>query len=424
MLIQDMQLDETSRIWKPFTINVSLIILLFLVGIFIGFMSRTDRIIQSHLLSTAKSHFDNIVLARRWSANYGGVFVKKTEGVVSNPYLENPDIQSVDGTVYTLKNPALMTREISTYAEKAGTFKYNITSLMPLNPHNKPDEFETAALKKFKTGIPEVFEVATQGDKSVFRYMAPLFVEQGCLGCHAKQGYRIGDVRGGISVNFDITQIKKEMTWNKIFVSILSVITATALLTIIIVMVSRLAKKLSSAYHTIEHMSITDELTQLFNRRHFHVRIEEEISRTKRYKHPLSLLMLDIDHFKQVNDTHGHQAGDAVLSGVAATVRSNIRVVDMAARYGGEEIVVVLPETDQAGAVITAEKIRAAIEQRDFSTPDGKDIRVTASIGISSLEMVRFENGNKAEQLIKQADDALYRAKAQGRNRVVTALTS
>ena len=141
MLLQKNSLHQ-GKIWKNFFINISLVIILFMMGIFMVFTIRANQIIKDQYLTTARGHFKNIVLTRRWNANYGGVFVKKVKNIVSNPYLESPDIQTMDGVVYTKKNPALMTREISEYAEKKDDFKYHITSLLPLNPNNVADEFE------------------------------------------------------------------------------------------------------------------------------------------------------------------------------------------------------------------------------------------------------------------------------------------
>lgn len=409
---------DTKKKWRFFLINISLILILFISGIFLGVIIRTSRIIEGQMLTTAQSHFKNIVLTRRWNAEHGGVYVEKVEGVTSNPYLENPDIISKDGIIYTKKNPALMTREISEYAKRAGDFTYHITSLKPLNPANIPDAFEKQALRMFEKGIKEFSIAEIAGGKSVFRYMGPLFVEDGCLPCHAKQGYKTGDVRGGISVSFDISEIKKKIKFNKRFITLVSLITVFTLITIIYVMVSRMAARLESAYQTIEIMAVTDELTQIFNRRYFHSTLNREIDRSKRYGHPISLLMLDIDYFKRVNDTYGHQMGDDVLIGVADVVKSKTRDSDIVARYGGEEIAIILPATDIPGAVQCAEKIRKAIEDKSFTTDENKKISITVSIGVSSINPIEDEVENQAKKILKNADMALYEAKKSGRNRV------
>jgi diguanylate cyclase (GGDEF)-like protein len=410
---------KKKQLWKRFIIHVSLIVVLFLMGIFIGFAVQTSRLISEQYLATARAHFKNIVLTRRWNAKHGGVFVKKGPDNPSNAYLENPDITAVDGTVYTMKNPALMTREISEYARQSGDFIYHITSLMPLNPDNAPDDFERDALKRFEAGDKEKHTLIRDKEQAIYRYMAPLDVEDSCMPCHAKQGYRVGDVRGGISVTFDVTATEKKMARNRFGFIGLGIAATLLLLGIILFLIFRLAGRLSDAYSTIEKMSITDDLTQLFNRRHFHARLDEEIERARRYEHPMSLLMMDLDHFKRINDRYGHQTGDDVLKTIAAILRAKTRNADVVARYGGEEFVVLLPETKQKAARVTAEKLRTAIEQHQLSAPDRSVFHVTASFGVSSLDMADKNNADPGDQIVKMADDAMYQAKQAGRNRVV-----
>lgn len=169
----------------------------------------------------------------------------------------------------------------------------------------------------------------------------------------------------------------------------------------------------------LEKENITDPLMQIYNRRYFQTKLDQEIKRSERYAHPLSLVMLDIDHFKKINDVHGHQIGDNVLIVLASILKLNVRKIDVVARYGGEEIAVILPETDKDGAYIAAEKIRKKIEDHSFDIPGGEKFSVTASFGVSSLEMLSGDDVNRIKQIIKLADDALYQAKEQGRNKVV-----
>jgi diguanylate cyclase (GGDEF)-like protein len=154
-----------------------------------------------------------------------------------------------------------------------------------------------------------------------------------------------------------------------------------------------------------------DLLTGLYNRRHFDHLLSGEIARATRYGHPLALIMIDIDRFKNVNDTHGHQKGDQVLRVVAALVRENTRTNDMVARYGGEEMTIILPQADRTRAAAVAEKIRAIVEAQ---TPAQAGLEVTVSLGVAAL-------GEKqtAADLIARADSALYQAKRSGRNRYV-----
>jgi diguanylate cyclase (GGDEF)-like protein len=168
-------------------------------------------------------------------------------------------------------------------------------------------------------------------------------------------------------------------------------------------------------HETIQEQAITDELTGLFNVRQFHSRLENEIDRAERFGTPLSLVMLDIDRFKSVNDTYGHQQGDRVLVEVARVLRRLSRDVDLPARYGGEEMAVVLPQTDLHGAELGAERMRAAIEGMQIQRLDGGGLLpITASFGVASFP----GHASDKTALIAAADAALYRAKRGGRNRV------
>lgn len=169
-------------------------------------------------------------------------------------------------------------------------------------------------------------------------------------------------------------------------------------------------------------LSLTDHLTGLYNKRYFLMRLQEEISRAKRYGQELSLIFCDLDHFKRVNDNYGHSSGDKVLrtvGGVLAGGMGDIKVVsrlrksDIVARYGGEEFVVILPETTPENAKTAAEKVRRIIEVEEISV-DGTAVRVTMSFGVAGVS----EEVNNVDDLIRRADHAMYRAKQNGRNRV------
>ena len=167
-------------------------------------------------------------------------------------------------------------------------------------------------------------------------------------------------------------------------------------------------------YKEIERLAVTDSLTEVYTRRYFLERFEEEIKRAQVKKIKLSFLMLDIDHFKMINDQYGHLAGDYVLKEAGVLIKESIREIDIAGRYGGEEFCVVLPETDLEGACLVAERIRKTAEKRLIKAYD-TSIRITLSIGVSTYPA----DGKMSEELIDKADWSLYRAKAQGRNCVV-----
>ena len=180
--------------------------------------------------------------------------------------------------------------------------------------------------------------------------------------------------------------------------------------------IKMLQDQLKQSNEMLTQLSNTDPLTQLFNRRYMIDMLEREIQRTIRKGAPLSLVMMDIDHFKQVNDCFGHQDGDLVLVTVAGLARKDLRSYDFAARYGGEEFVLTLPETNHEEAMHVAERLRQEVESQTF-TGSMSDLRVTISMGVATCPAPGISS---VADLIREADDALYRAKQGGRNRVIS----
>ena len=167
--------------------------------------------------------------------------------------------------------------------------------------------------------------------------------------------------------------------------------------------------------HKLHQLSIKDPLTDIFNRRHFEKLLHAEFHRAKRYKHPLSCVMADIDYFKKINDTYGHECGDMALKEITNLLKGNLREVDILARYGGEEFVMLLPETNNKNAILVAEKLRIKIEN-DLFNYKGAKLPVAISLGVSTIEQGSdIEDYNN---LVSSADAALYQAKRSGRNRV------
>lgn len=171
-------------------------------------------------------------------------------------------------------------------------------------------------------------------------------------------------------------------------------------------------KQMEELLDKVNYMAITDALTGLYNRRKFHDTLTSEFERAKRYATPFSLIMIDIDHFKRVNDNYGHNAGDAVLKVVSSLILKSVREIDTASRFGGEEFMVVLPNTDISNAKVVAERMLVSIARYPF--PNINEA-ITVSIGIGGMPDSNIKN---EDQVIRCADIALYRAKQSGRNRV------
>ena len=175
----------------------------------------------------------------------------------------------------------------------------------------------------------------------------------------------------------------------------------------------RLSRERRDMLGKLKELAITDDLTRLYNSRHFYQQIELEVDRSNRYDNPLALLLMDIDHFKDYNDTYGHLEGDKVLVRLGEIIRSMLRKMDSAYRYGGEEFTVILPETSGKESITMAERIRQAVEKERFSSSEDEESRITISIGVTE-----YMPNEDVKAFVNRSDKAMYHSKVDGRNRV------
>jgi diguanylate cyclase (GGDEF)-like protein len=173
----------------------------------------------------------------------------------------------------------------------------------------------------------------------------------------------------------------------------------------------QIAKERDQILEKLKKLAITDGLTKLYNSRYFYKQLDLEIDRLNRYNHSLSLLLIDIDHFKKYNDAYGHLEGDKVLIQMGQIIKSCLRRMDTAHRYGGEEFTIILPETSSDEATFVAERIRKAIEDHRFSPAPGKEIQITVSVGVTE-----YQSDERISAFVQRADKALYLSKDSGRN--------
>ena len=179
-----------------------------------------------------------------------------------------------------------------------------------------------------------------------------------------------------------------------------------------------LIEKLQANNKILRELAVIDGLTHLYNHRFFQESLAKHLSLSKRNKRTLSLLFIDVDHFKHYNDTHGHPEGDNVLKALAELMSKRLRTSDLIARYGGEEFVILLPETNKAGALVVAENLRKSVESHTFKDEESQPLgKVTISIGVAVFP----ETATEESDLIRKADQALYKAKNEGRNHVCLA---
>ena len=405
-----------------YLVTALVVVALVLGGTFIWFHLRTEQLTLGLVHQQAKSLFRQIILTRRWVTQHRGVFVQVRPGVDPNPYLISlpglkVNIKDESGVQFTLRNPGLVTQEISQLANKSGLYTIHITSLKPINTvTNSPDEFEQAALKQFESGTKEVVKVQQTNHGTIYRYIAPLYYEKNCDQCHGHQGYENGDIRGGISISIPMDKLVADIRVSRWYTVLAFVTVFGVLFLVLYIITRRFLKELNKAQKDLEVLAATDSLTGLANRKTAMTRFNAEISSHSRSGDPLSCLMLDVDHFKSVNDRFGHQVGDTVIMRVGSILSEMTRLYDVVCRYGGEEFMIIMPKTSSETASEVAERIRKEIAEDLIPVTDG-DLSIAVSCGVAQLC-----DREGAEELIGRADAALYQAKTGGRNRVCAAL--
>lgn len=383
-------------------------------------LHQTGNLVEDAARIQARTAFEKDVLYRRWNAQRGGVYADLSDLNPPNPHLAiaRREILTPWGAMLTKINPAYMTRQVHELGSLSTGVLGHITSLKPIRPENRPDAWEGRALKQFEDGLKEVSGTVERDGVEYLRLMKPLFVEQGCLACHAKQGYKLGEVRGGIRVSVPLAPLRSSARQGRLLLLLthlaLWLLGVGGLALWVRLLNSRLTERHQMAL-TLYRLATTDPLTGAFNRGNLMDRGAEEFARHKRYQTPLSVLMIDIDHFKKVNDTYGHQVGDEVLKRMVAVILGSIRQTDVFGRYGGEEFMAFLSHTDGAGALEAAEQLRRVLGDLTMDTEKGP-FHFTVSIGVSEVK----PGDQSLEDVIKRADAALYKAKEGGRNRVVS----
>jgi diguanylate cyclase (GGDEF)-like protein len=212
----------------------------------------------------------------------------------------------------------------------------------------------------------------------------------------------------------DVT-LPVNMMWETMYIGSIAMLSAGTILFIFFYwLVGKVGQRIEYNEQALQNLAIRDGLTGLYNHRTSYSLLEDELNRSRRYTRPLALLMLDIDHFKRVNDTCGHRAGDLVLCELSELLMHHAREIDHVCRYGGEEMILILPETDTEMAMNIAERIRKAVETQVFDVSDEKQLSITISIGVASYPV----HAETKEALVTAADNAMYQAKQSGRNRV------
>ncbi len=389
-------------------------------GILYGLYHWASLAEREHLSKLAAMRAESVAnhtqALRGWIGGHGGVYVEINPGeevsFLPGDLPEN-EVVTPSGRRLTLLSSSAVLGKITKEFKSSSGDHVRLTSIHPMNPVNVPDAWEKEALATLEKGKEKVEAYVQNDEGNLFRLMYPMEFQPRCLRCHDYLVDTPTRIIGGLSVTVDRTPYDRQ------YDRILHQLSQGYLGIWIVGITGLVAFNIigSGLLRRIEYASTHDGLTGLLNRREIEGRLHAECMRAERYKHELSVLMLDVDHFKQVNDTHGHQLGDAALRAVAETIRKKIRRTDSVGRYGGEEFLVLSPETSPEKAGELGRRLNESMKAASIPLPDGSALSLTVSVGISSLTRKR----KTPDHLLGSADEALYRAKKGGRDLVVVA---
>lgn len=405
-----------------------------------------DQRFTEHNEAEINAFLERDFALRAWILDNGGIYVRKSEKVQANPLLAHvPEsvVLTPSGKRLVLLNGAYAMRLLAEEYNKNNPEGITVraTSLRPKRPESTPDQWERQALTDFQdSGLREVTGREQVGGHTYLRSMVPLYARDYCLKCHNDKGYYVGDLIGGLSIKQPLDKkLERQALEVRQTVFQFGVIWLVGVVALLVSrrelqkrsrardvaemgmkkafdeMEQRVLERtaeLSETAQKLQAMALTDGLTGLHNRRYFLELLQAECQRSARHGNALSLLMMDLDHFKQINDAHGHPVGDKALKAFAHCLGEAVRTEDRAGRLGGEEFGVILPETTLNQALVLAERIRVAVAALRLPG-SANQARLTVSIGAAQLQR-RTES---VESLLKRADEMLYLAKNKGRNR-------
>jgi diguanylate cyclase (GGDEF)-like protein len=302
-----------------------------------------------------------------------------------------------------------MTRQVNELTMEMGDFQGHITSLNPIRPENRPDPWETDALKKFERGTKESVSIEMTSGKEYFRFMRPFVTEKACLKCHAIQGYKEGDIRGGISVSIPMEPLRAiersrmvELTIAHGFLWMIGLVgigAGTKRLRNQTLLREKLEEELLS-------LSITDQLTGLHNRRGFLFLAEQQLKSSDRNKRGVQLYFADLDDLKWINDTMGHAEGDKALIEAATLFQETFRTSDIVARLGGDEFAALALDITEKDSETFTTRLQSLIDTQNKQ--ENRRYRLSISVGCSYYDP---ENPCSLDELMASADKLMYEQK-------------
>ncbi len=387
----------------------------------------------------AKNFYKAVFLARTWNSQYGPIYAPVTEQNPPNPYLHLPnrEITAPNGLELTMINHAYMVRQISEIAEKEKVY-FHVTSLKPLNPDNKADPWEESTLKSFEKGEPDKIEMVMGENGPVFRYMTPMFVKGTCLACHAQQGYKMGDVRGGVSVTLNADEIMDDLKREKRFLIVAHLVTGFLGIflgflflrsarkhTLILEGITSSQKqdlqiqkeKLNETTKVMHDLVTRDTTTGIHTAEHFKnlstIMWNNAINNSK----PVAMLLLEIDSFNDYTDNYGALEGDICLKEITGAITRKVQDKgSVVARFGAASFAIMLAGVDSSRAYDLAQKIHGDVLGLNIPHETSDVSKVVTITGVAAS--IVPNHGQQLGDFIKRARGALLMGREKGRNHI------
>jgi diguanylate cyclase (GGDEF)-like protein len=363
---------------------------------------------------------------RKWIVSFGGVYAPVSDVHQPNPYIPesaNRDVETTDGRKLTIANSIAALNTIMGKKNRVVGAFIRFTGHDPLKPDNEPDEWESLALEKLRAGKKIVADYAEFEGKPYYRMMQPLALKPGCYKCHSYSQYKLGDIVGGLGVHVDMG-VYSEARTSVIRIHLFSYTIIWLIGTLGIMFAGRSWKgflhRNDILQQQLQDLAIHDPLTGFLNRHQVELIIDNELARAKRKNTFLSMILMDIDNFKSINDNYGHPAGDKILAYLASEFNASVRESDYLVRYGGDELMLIFTDSSHDETMKKAESIRSRIAGNTIDVGNDNQIKVTLSVGAATFP----EHGKTFKELLAAADKALYDAKKSGRNRCCSAASS